>query len=99
MGAGVPWRRSLVVGGAGVPALVLLAWTEFGAKAAEPPRATSIQTIRALGGQVDWSPSENLIVYDAPGRGGYYELRIMAPDGSGDRCLTCDVPQLPGRNT
>ena len=59
------------------------------------PQVQSIVTLRAPGGQVDWSPSENLIAYDAPGLDGNYQLHVMAPDGSNDRCLTCNHPGLP----
>src|SRR6476660_2009790 len=60
----------------------------------ESPQVQSIKELRLLGGQVDWSPSENLIAYDAPGLDGHYQLHIMAPDGTGDRCLTCGHPCL-----
>ncbi|MEO8630294.1 MAG: hypothetical protein ABI612_19680 [Betaproteobacteria bacterium] len=61
------------------------------------PTVQRIVTLRALGGQVDWSPSQNLIAYDAPDSAGYYQLHVMAPDGSADRCLTCNDPRLPRR--
>jgi Tol biopolymer transport system component len=60
----------------------------------ESPQVQYIKELRLLGGQVDWSPSENLIAYDAPGPDGYYQLHVMAPDGTGDRCLTCGHPGL-----
>ena len=63
--------------------------------APEPPLWQSITTLRLAGGQVDWSPSENLIAYDAPGLDGNYQVHVMAPDGSGDRCLTCGRLDLP----
>jgi len=67
------------------------------ASAAEPPAVASIQTLRPSGGQVDWSPSENLIAYDALSGHQRYDVRVMAPDGTGDRCLTCDLRSLaPG---
>src|SRR6476469_646687 len=58
------------------------------------PQVQSIITLRAPGGQVDWSPSENLIAYDAPGLDGNYQLHVMEPDGYNERCLTCNHPGL-----
>jgi Tol biopolymer transport system component len=63
--------------------------------APDAPQVQSVITLRTPGGQVDWSPSENLIAYDAPGADGIYRLHVMAPDGSGDRCLSCAHPGLP----
>ena len=82
-----------------------IAWLLLGACVAPPvvaqsppqPAVQTIVTLRTLGGQVDWSRSQNLIAYDAPDADGFYQLHVMAPDGSADRCLTCNDPRLPPR--
>ncbi len=59
------------------------------------PYVTSIQTLRKVSGRVDWSRAKNIIAYDYPGSDGYFDVYTMNPDGSGDKCLTCDRPELP----
>lgn len=49
-------------------------------------------------GRVDWSHSNNLIAFDKKGKDKYYDIYTMHPDGTGERCLTCDHPDLPGEN-
>lgn len=39
-----------------------------------------------------WSTQGDWIAYDKPGGDGYSDLHIARPDGSYDRCLTCDEP-------
>lgn len=46
------------------------------------------------GGRVDCGPGD-LIAYDAVSPNGFYDVHVMKSDGSGDRCLTCDRPELP----
>ena len=43
---------------------------------------------------VDWAPKGDWIAYDRPGPGGYSQLHIARPDGSSERCMTCDIDVL-----
>ncbi|NJN19647.1 MAG: hypothetical protein HC822_27100 [Oscillochloris sp.] len=56
--------------------------------------APLITTLRPAGGRVDWSKQRNLIAYDRPSADGDYEIFIMEPDGSNDRCITCNAAEL-----
>lgn len=38
-----------------------------------------------------WSPDGQWIAYDSLGDDGYYDIHLMRPDGSEDRCLTCET--------
>jgi uncharacterized protein (TIGR03437 family) len=49
------------------------------------------------GGRVAWSKT-NLIAYDRLEANGYFNIHTMNPDGSNDRCLTCNQPALPNRH-
>jgi Tol biopolymer transport system component len=63
------------------------------------PRVDTIWTIKENGGRVDWSHSgNNLIAFDKPDSGDYYDVFTMNPDGSNEVCLTCSNPQLPGKH-
>jgi Tol biopolymer transport system component len=56
----------------------------------------SITTLVKDAGRVDWS-SKNVIAFDRKGADGYFDIFSIRPDGSGERCLTCDRPELPNR--
>jgi Tol biopolymer transport system component len=43
----------------------------------------------ADGGDPAWSPDGQLLAYQRWDASGVYQLRVMRPDGSGDRCLSC----------
>ncbi len=73
------------------------------ARAVEIPQAHTsyvegVHVLRTEGGRVSWSKDGSLIAYDTRESSGYYQIHIMSPDGTGDRCLTCDGPGLPQRN-
>jgi len=61
-----------------------------------------VQVLRKNGGRVAWSAANNLIAYDKKGADGYYDIYVMKPDGSNDRCITCNkkglVPQKNNGN-
>ncbi len=59
---------------------------------------TGVSIITQQGGRVSWSPSGDLIAFDRKGDDSFYDVWTMKPDGSQQRCLTCDVPGLPGKN-
>ncbi|MBU0478694.1 hypothetical protein KKC91_09025 [bacterium] len=58
----------------------------------------SIKIIQEDGGRVAWSPKDDLIAFDRRGEDGYYDVWIMKSDGSGQRCLTCDNPNVPQKH-
>ena len=81
-----------------------------GALAAEPQARSSIPMegyfaapvkrvtlLTEQGGRVDWS-FQNRIAFDRKGPNGYYEIWVMNPDGSGQRCLTCDQTAAPTKH-
>lgn len=47
---------------------------------------------------VDWAPRGDWIAFDQPNAKGFSQLRVARPDGSGERCLTCDVWDLRDRH-
>jgi len=64
---------------------------------AADPQVTAVTLLTENGGRVDWHPGRNLIVFDRS-EGGPYEIFVMAPDGSGQTCLTCGRPGAPPRH-
>ena len=59
-----------------------------------------ITTIRESGGRVDWASTGDLIAFDKVGEGQYYDVYVMRPDGSEERCLTCGkAGSLPQKNS
>jgi TolB protein len=50
------------------------------------------------GGHLAWSKKNNKIAFDRLGRDGYFDLWIMNPDGSGQKNLTTNHPQLPNKH-
>jgi Tol biopolymer transport system component len=61
------------------------------------PAVVRITTIKNGGGRVDWS-AQNLIAFDQLDSDNYYDVFVMNPDGTGERCLTCNRPALPNRH-
>ena len=53
------------------------------------------RTLTAHGGRVDWCASSNLIAFDRMTSADTSEVYVIRPDGSGQRCVTCDTPNLP----
>ncbi len=47
---------------------------------------------------MSWSAVLNLVAYDRVSANGYYDIHTMNPDGSNDRCLTCNIASLPNRH-
>lgn len=50
------------------------------------------------GGRVDWSKDGVWIAFDKQGADGYSDVYLSKPDGSSERCLTCNNPKLPKHN-
>jgi hypothetical protein len=55
----------------------------------------SHRTLTAQGGRVDWCASNNLIAFDRMTGTESSEVFVIRPDGSGERCITCNMPDLP----
>ena len=65
------------------------------AEEAVPKIVVSRQTLTTNGGRVDWCPSTNMIAFDRVTGETTSEVYAIRPDGSGEQCITCDVPGLP----
>jgi len=65
-------------------------------------QVASITKIMDEGKSLDWSPDHNLIISSKPmpDEEGYlyYDVIVFNPDGSDEKCLTCDKPGLPNRH-
>lgn len=59
---------------------------------------TNMKVLSQSAGRVDWSGTNNLIIYDRLDSDGYWQLWTMQPDGSQNTCLTCSASALPGLN-
>lgn len=55
----------------------------------------SSRTLTEQGGRVDWCPETNLIAFDRMTGDKTSEVYVIRPDGSGERCVTCNTPGLP----
>lgn len=58
--------------------------------------AVRVTTLNLDGGRLDWS-SKDVIAFDRKGSDGYFDIYTVRPDGSGERCLTCNSRELPNR--
>lgn len=47
---------------------------------------------------VDWAPRGDWIAFDQPNAKGFAQLHVARPDGTGERCLTCDIWELRDRH-
>ena len=63
---------------------------------AQNDKIKSITTIKNYGKSLDWSTTNNLILSAKQGGDRYFDIFVMNPDGSDERCLTCD--KLPKHN-
>jgi len=57
-----------------------------------------INTIIEFGKSLDWCAKNNLITYGKGGRDGYFDVFVMNPDGSDEKCLTCDKSACPQKH-
>ena len=55
----------------------------------------SRRNLTAHGGRVDWCASNNLIAFDRMTGTDTSEVYVISPDGSGERCVTCNMTGLP----
>ena len=63
---------------------------------AQNDKIKSITTIKNYGKSLDWLTTNNLILSAKYGSDRYFDIFVMNPNGSGERCLTCD--KLPKHN-
>jgi Tol biopolymer transport system component len=57
-----------------------------------------VTTLKPQAGRVDWSPSNGRIAFDRAGSDEFFDVWVMAADGSGEVCLTCERAALPQRH-
>lgn len=62
------------------------------------PTVARITLLTKQGGRLDWSRHGDRIAFDRIGESGFFEIYSMRPDGSEQRCLTCDQPAAPRRH-
>ena len=55
----------------------------------------SRRTLTEHGGRVDWCAANNLIAFDRMTGTDTSEVYVIRPDGSGERCVTCNAPSMP----
>ena len=59
-------------------------------------RIKSISLIRMNGGRVAWSPDGSSILIDRKNADGYYDVFLLSPDGSMEKCLTSGLADTLG---
>jgi Tol biopolymer transport system component len=65
------------------------------------PRGQNIAGLKIItedGGHLAWSKKTNKIAFDRLGKDGYFDLWVMNPDGTGQKCLTLNHPVLPNKH-
>jgi hypothetical protein len=68
---------------------------------ARAPSAKNISGIRIVtdnGSHLAWSKKINKVAFDRLGPEGYFDLWVMNPDGTGQKCLTSNQPMLPNKH-
>ena len=65
---------------------------------AAAPQAVRLARVADNMSAVGWSKASNLLVYNRRGSDGEWDLYTSKPDGSDERCLTCDL-SVPGPGT
>ncbi|MCK4488801.1 MAG: PD40 domain-containing protein [Anaerolineales bacterium] len=58
----------------------------------------TIKTITENGGNVDWHHKSNKIAIGKLGDDGYFDVWLINPDGSNEKCLTCYHEDLPNKH-
>jgi Tol biopolymer transport system component len=57
-----------------------------------------LKIITEDGGHLAWSKRTNQIAFDRLGKDGYFDLWVMNPDGTGQKCMTSEHPVLPNKH-
>jgi len=53
-------------------------------------KVRGVRVLVAGGGRMDWSRQGDWIAFDRPETSGFHHLYIMKPDGTREKCLTCE---------
>jgi Tol biopolymer transport system component len=71
----------------------------FGSVRSDRGLVTDIKLLNKTGGRVCWSPRGDVIAMDRKGRDGYYDVFLVNPDGTNERCITDKTGgAIPGGN-
>lgn len=93
--------RHCLLPGAGRLGLVLVVLsmgTVAGAEAQSSPLVREIRPFLPGAGRAEWSPGGDWIAFDKPGGRENYQLWVVKPDGTFERCLTCEPLELRRKN-
>lgn len=58
------------------------------------PAVESVRTISERGGHLDWCHAKNIVAFAHESHRSTSEIYTIKPDGSDERCVTCDNPHL-----
>jgi uncharacterized protein (TIGR03437 family) len=58
----------------------------------------TVVPLRSGDSRVYWAKTRNQILYDAISPNNYFDIYVMNPDGTGQRCVTCNVSALPNKH-
>ena len=58
----------------------------------------TIKTITENGGTVDWHHDSNKIAISKLGNDRYFDVWLINPDGSNEKCITCNHKDLPNKH-
>ena len=58
----------------------------------------TVKILTEDGGNVDWCHLNNKIAFDRLGPDKYFDVWTMDPDGSNQKCITCDNNKLPNKH-
>lgn len=83
-------RASLLAGAATLILLIAPSPTP----AQDLATVSAIRTLTTDGGRVAWS-KKDLIAFDRRGADDFFDIWLVNPDGSNERCITCNHPSLP----
>jgi hypothetical protein len=59
------------------------------------PQVVERRELTDDGGRVSWCHADDIIAFDRQVDDDHMEVYSVRPDGSGERCITCDTPDLP----
>ena len=82
-----------------LPLLLLLAAAPAApADEASSPLVEKIELFRHDVGRIEWSAQGDWLAFDRTAERGLYQIHVMKPDGTFERCLTCDHYDLRKTN-
>lgn len=59
------------------------------------PRVVTSRLLTDNGGHVDWCADRNMIAFDREVERGTHEVFTIRPDGTREKCVTCDIKGMP----